>query len=172
MATRLTKAQTVLVQEVLGYVTIPEADLYVSQHYLTNSSTRVAWESLAVEDKAVLLRNSFAAIEALPFRGSKTHYDQLGAFPRYPSTEVPQRVKDAQIANAVVLSDDEFQEDALFYDKLRTYGINSYRLGNLSETILDYSSVSGAATAGAAGVYSQDALRLLQPWLGGGFNIV
>lgn len=169
---KMSKARAALMAEVFGYVTLEEANTYVEQHYLSNSPTRLAWNSLTDEDKAVLLRNSYAAIEALPFRGSKTLCDQASAFPRYPSTEVPQRVKDAQIANAVVLSDDEFQEDALFYDKLRTYGINSYKLGNLSETILDYSHVGGSATAGAAGVYSQDALRLLQPWLGGGFRIV
>lgn len=166
----LSKARVMaLGEETIGYVTLSEAEEYIETHYLSNSLARLAWNQLDSRDKAVLLRNSFAAIEALPFRGAKTSATQTGAFPRYPSTEVPQRVKDAQVANAVVLSDDSFQEDALFYDKLRTYGINSYRLGNLSETILDYSSVQ---TAAASGMYSQDALRLLQPWLGGGFDIV
>lgn len=166
----LSKARVMsLGEEVIGYVTLSEAEEYVETHYLSNSSTRLAWYSLSSTDKAVLLRNSFAAIEALPFRGAKTSATQTQAFPRYPSTEIPQRVKDAQVANAIALSDETLQEDAMFYDRLRTYGINSYRLGNLSESLLDYSSVQ---TAAASGIYSQEALRLLQPWLVGGFNII
>lgn len=147
-----------------GYVTIAEADEYVRTHYLSTDSTRLAWEQLSDEDKAVLLIVSFEAIEQLVYRGRRAAKDQKTAFPRYPDTEVPTQVKHAQIANAVVMADPEYQKDVDFYNKLKSFGISSYQIGNLSESLAD--SWSGQ------GVYSQEALRLLQPYLQGGFRIV
>ena len=153
--------------EVVGYVTLEEANAYVTDHFMSSNMTRVAWESLSDADKMVLLRNSYRAIEMLAFRGRKTDSAQPSAFPRWPSTDVPDQIKVAQIANAIILADDSSQEDVAYYDKLRTYGVKSYHIGNLSET-LD-TSAEGASTHG---IYSQEAMRLLSPWLGGGFKIV
>jgi len=147
-----------------GYVTVAEADEYVRTHYLSTDPTRLAWEQLFDEDKAVLLIVSFEAIERLVYRGRRAAKGQKTAFPRYPDTEVPTQVKHAQIANAVVAADPEYHKDVDFYNKLRSFGIESYQIGNLSESLVD--SWSGQ------GVYSQEALRLLQPYLQGGFRIV
>lgn len=156
--------------EVVGYVTLEEANAYVADHFMSSNTTRVAWESLSDADKMVLLRNSYRAIEMLSFRGRKTDATQSSAFPRWPSTNVPQSIKDAQVANAIVLADESSREDVAYYDKLRTYGIKNYHIGNLSETLATAAESSG--TSSYQGIYSQEALRLLSHWLGGGFKIV
>jgi hypothetical protein len=83
---------------------------------------------------------------------------------------VPSQIKEAQIANAIVLADESSQEDVAYYDKLRTFGIKNYHIGNLSETLSTPAENSSAASY--QGIYSQEAIRLLSPWLGGGFKIV
>ena len=156
--------------DLVGYVTLEEANAYVTDHFTSSNMTRVAWEALSDADKMVLLRNSYRAIEMLTFRGRKTSSAQPSAFPRWPSTDVPIQIKNAQIANAIVLADESSLEDVAHYEKLRTYGVTSYRIGNLSETL--NTSVNSASTSSVNGIYSQEAQRLLSPWLGGGFKIV
>lgn len=156
--------------EVVGYVTLGEANAYVTDHFMSSNTTRVAWESLSDADKMVLLRNSYRAIEMLPFRGRKTNAAQSSAFPRWPALDVPVQIKDAQVANAIVLADESSQEDVAYYDKLRTYGVRNYRIGNLSERLSSPDENSYASSC--KGIYSQEAARLLSPWLGGGFQIV
>ena len=155
--------------EVVGYVTLEEADEYVTGHFMSSNMTRVAWESLSDADKMVLLRNSYRAIEMLAFRGRKTSPTQPSAFPRWPLTDVPSSIKEAQVANAIVLADESTQDDVTYYDRLRTFGVKSYHIGNLSETL---NTPAENASASYQGIYSQEALRLLSPWLGGGFKIV
>lgn len=154
----------------IGYVTLEEANEYVTDHFMSSNMTRVAWESLSDADKMVLLRNSHRAIEMLTFNGRKTSKTQPSAFPRWPSTDVPKQVKDAQIANAIVLADESSREDVDYYDKLRTFGVKAYSVGNLSETL--NTPAESANVSSYQGIYSQEALRLLGPWLGGGFKIV
>jgi hypothetical protein len=156
--------------EVVGYVTLEEANVYVANHFLSSNVSRAAWESLSDADKMVLLRNSYRAIEMLTFSGRKTSSAQSSAFPRWPSTDVPAQIKDAQIANAIVLADESSQEDIEHYEKLRTYGVKSYKIGNLSETL--GSTDEGSSASSYRGIYSQESMRLLSPWLGGGFKIV
>lgn len=156
--------------EVVGYVTLEEANEYVANHFMSLNMTRVAWESLSDADKMVLLRNSYRAIEMLQFRGRKTDATQPSAFPRWPSTVVPSPIKEAQIANAIVLADESSQDDVEYYDRLRTFGIKSYHIGNLSEAL--NSPVESSSASSYHGIYSQKAMRLLSPWLGGGFKIV
>ena len=156
--------------KVTGYVTLEEANAYVADHFMSSNTTRVAWESLSDADKLVLLRNSYRAIEMQTFRGRKTSETQPSAFPRWPSTDVPAQIKEAQIANAIVLADESTQDDVAYYDKLRTFGVKSYHVGNLSETL--NTPAESSSTSSYQGIYSQEAARLLSPWLGGGFKIV
>lgn len=156
--------------EVVGYVTLEEANAYVTDHFMSSNMTRVAWESLSDANKLVLLRNSYRAIEMLTFRGRKTDAAQPSAFPRWPSTDVPSPIKEAQIANAIVLADESSQEDVAYYDKLHTFGVKSYHIGNLSETL--NTPAESSSSSSYHGIYSQEAARLLSPWLGGGFKIV
>ena len=118
-----------------SYVTIEEANVYIQNNLLSTDPLRISWESLLDEDKQVLLNRSAAAINSLPFTGRKMNVNQENAFPRYPNTDVPDDVKAAQIENALTSSDETQSEDAQLYQKMWAYGISSYRIGNLSESI-------------------------------------
>lgn len=155
-----------------SYVTIEEATQYVLQHYTSGDSVRIAWESLTDEDKQILLNRSADAINSLPLPGRKTYPDQENAFPRYPSTEVPEEVKAAQVENALISSDEQQSEDAKLYQKMWAYGVNSYRIGNLSESIGTASGNAGFTTVLIrSGIVSVRAQNLLSRFLGGGFCI-
>lgn len=155
---------------VVGYVTTAEALEYIKTRYVAANELRVAWETLTEEDQAAYLQRSFDAMELLVYRGRKYSVGQTTAFPRWPDPVVPEAVKRAQIENAVTLSDPTAVEEADLYDRLWRYGVESYKIGNLSE-----SSSSGAwgRANGSAGVDlpSVEAAKLLRPYLGGGFNI-
>lgn len=153
----------------LGYVTLEEANQYVSEHYMKSDDLRVSWEALDDDDKAVLLRKSFQTIEMLPFAGRKTCCSQSTAFPRWPDTEVPDVIKFAQVENALVMSDMTASEDAKQYEKMWQWGVSSYSIGNLSERLStgDY----GAGAAKTTGIMSATATRLLNPFLQGGYAI-
>lgn len=157
----------------IGYVTLEEADAYVETHYLEVEDARTNWEDLENESKEILLRRSFEAIDNLVLTGRKTFPDQDTSFPRYPSTEVPARVKYAQIENALSLSDASIQEDTAFYSKLKSFGITSYSIGNLSETFgassAEADSVNTSLTA--KGIVSTKAQQYLLPYIYGGFRI-
>lgn len=157
---------------VIGYVTVVEAAEYIKTRYASTDELRQAWEAMGEADQAVYLQKSFDAIETLPFRGRKFSTDQQTAFPRWPSEVVPEAVKRAQIENALTLSDATSVEEAALYDKLWKYGVNSYSIGNLSESSSNGSWGRASSNAAvAAGVTSTAAVNLLRPYLGGGFCI-
>ena len=153
----------------IGYVTLEEADEYIRTHYLSTDSLRLGWDNLSEDDRTVLLNKSFQAIELLPFPGRKLSPEQSSAFPRWPHKEVPAVVKWAQIENALAKSDASNEEDAQHYEKLWTYGVESYSIGNLSESIS--SGTYGLRGAQNTGVISAVADRLLRPLLGGGYRM-
>ena len=155
--------------DLIGYVTLQEANEYVRTHYLSEDPLRLVWEDLLEEDQVVLLHKSFQVLELLPFAGRKFDTKQANAFPRWPQQEVPEAIKWAQIENALAKSDTSNAEDAKFYERLWMYGVESYSIGNLSErTSTGSYSVNGAQ---ATGVTSAIADRLLRPYLGGGYRM-
>ena len=150
----------------IGYVTLEEANEYIKTHYLSTDSLRVLWEGLTDNDRTVLLNKSFQGIELLPFTGRKAQLSQSKAFPRWPYEEVPSAVKFAQIEEAVAMSDASAEEDFRHYSTLRSNGVSSYTIGNLSE------SLSASTGTGHATVFrSALAERLLRPFLGGGYRM-
>ena len=155
--------------DLIGYVTLQEADEYVRTHYISADELRAGWEALSSEDRSVLLTRSFQVLELLPFTGRKFDPKQPNAFPRWPSQDVPEAIKWAQIENAVSKSDTSNVEDEKYYERLWMYGVESYSIGNLSErTSTGSYSVGGAQKTGIA---SAEANRLLRPYLGGGYRM-
>lgn len=156
----------------LGYATVEQADVYVKEHYISTDPLRNAWEALSEEDKQVILNVSAEAINSLPYPGRKLYPNQENAFPRYPSQQVPTAIFAAQIENAISVSDSSSSEDAMLYQRMWSFGIASYRIGNLSESIGD---ASGGASLGAQmlqnGIVSTKAQALLKPFLGGAYCI-
>lgn len=155
----------------IGYVSVAYADDYVAKHFLSTDELRKTWENLLEEDKEVLLRRSFEAIESLPFTGHKTEKNQPNAFPRCPEKEVPENVKGAQVENAVTLSDTSATEDAAFYEKLWQFGVESYSIGNLSERTSEGAWGRGSGSSLSSGIISAKAIRMLQPYVTGGYTI-
>lgn len=153
----------------IGYVSLEEANEYISTHYLTTDALRLGWEALTEENRIILLTKSFQTIELLPFTGRKLNPDQSTVFPRWPCKEVPSAIKWAQIENALAKSDASNEEDAQHYEKLWTYGVESYSIGNLSEHVSAGS--YGLRGAQATGVTSAIAERFLRPYLGGGYRM-
>lgn len=156
----------------VGYVSVAEATEYIQSRYASTDETRKAWEAMDEADQAVYLQKSYDAINLLPFRGRKYAANQEAAFPRWPYKDVPAAVKYAQIENALTLTDATATEDASFYQKLWQYGVQSYSIGNLSESSSDGSwGRSSAAASAAATITSAQAVNLLEPYLRGGFKI-
>lgn len=151
-----------------SYVTVDEANEYVKSHYTSESTIRELWDETSDDDKLVILTVSADAINSLSLSGRKTYPDQENAFPRYPDTEVPQVVKSAQIENAIATLDSSSNEDVEMYRKMWSFGIASYSIGNLSESV---GTASGGASMLQSGIISTTAQSLLQPFIGGGFRI-
>lgn len=154
-----------------GYVTTAEAVEYIQSRYVSTDALRLAWEAMSEADQAVYLQKSFDAINLLPFRGRKYVTGQEAAFPRWPDPEVPLAIRHAQIENAITLTDLNAQEDAAFYEKMWQYGVESYRIGNLSESSSNGSWGRAGSSTATRSVTSARALNLLQPYLMGGFGI-
>ena len=157
--------------DMIGYVTLEQANEYVATHYISTDNLRVTWEGLSSADKSALLLKSFETIELLPFAGRKTSLDQTTAFPRYPSETVPDPVCWAQIENALSASDTSASEEAEHYGRLWQFGVQSYSIGNLSEKISEGAWSSGSTTAVASGLVSTVATRLLKPYLYGSYRV-
>lgn len=152
----------------MSYCTVEQADAYVTGHYLSTDDARVRWDSLASEDKQVLLNRAHDTIDALPITGRKTSVNQPDAFPRCPDKEVPDAVKSAECELALSLSDEAANASLEDYRKMVDYGIQSYSIGNFSETLLSYSKNSIEIKYG---LISTQAKQLLTPWLSGGYRI-
>lgn len=154
--------------DTIGYVTNEEALIYIQGHYTSKDPLRVNWESLTEDDQNALLRRSLQSIEMLPFAGRKYDSEQSLAFPRCPSQTIPEGIKAAQIENALSLGDTSNQEEEQFYSKLWMYGVESYSIGNLSESV---GAGAGTGAAQTTGIVSSTAQRLLKPFLSGGYRI-
>lgn len=152
----------------MSYNTVPEADEYVSGHFMSTDTRRTDWEALDESDKQVLLNQSHDIIDSLPLTRVKYDCEQPDAFPRCPDKEVPQAVKYAEVELAVAYADKGSVEDAQHYSRMVQYGITSYSVGNFSESIVDYAKNSPAVKYG---LISQKAERLLTPWLSGGYRV-
>lgn len=153
----------------IGYVTLEEANSYVSNQYTSTDPARVRWNALSNPDKEALLRQSFDVIEGTPIKGCKSDPSQLTMFPRSPDTEVPQRVKYAQIENSITLTDTSIKEESEFYEKLHSRGISSFSMGNTSEAFnLGAGSIIKNPTVS---LVSPKAISLMRPYTSGGFVV-
>lgn len=152
----------------MSYCTVEEANQYVTEHYLSTDEASTRWETLSDDDKQVLLTRAHDIIDALPLTGRKTSVDQPDAFPRCPYKGVPSAVKSAECELALSLSDEAANESLDDYRKMVDYGIQSYSIGNFSETLLSYSKNSVEIKYG---LNSSKAKQLLTPWLSGGYRI-
>lgn len=155
----------------VGYVTPEEVQDYLNTRYTAIDDLRLNWEILDEADQAVYLQRAYDAINLLTFRGRKYDVNQPGAFPRWPNQEVPLNVKFAQIEQALALADTTTAADQTFYDKLWQYGVESYSIGNLSESSSSGSWGRAGGSTTSRNISSPQALNFLQPYLMGGFGM-
>lgn len=113
--------------EKIGYITIEEADIFITSHFLSSSKERTEWESLIDEDKRVLLINGFENIENNKFVGYRTYENQREQWPRNGSEIVPDEIKAAQIYEALEIG----FGDTTSYEAIEK-GIQSESIGKIS----------------------------------------
>ncbi|MTI95390.1 MAG: hypothetical protein FH749_07860 [Firmicutes bacterium] len=150
-----------------SYVTVAQADEYVTGHYRSNSKDRQRWVALDEADKEVLLLNACAEMEQLPFQGRKAIRDQELAFPRLPFQygqllEPPKKVLAAQIELALWMSDDDTQAETSKRQELQDQGVTGFSLGDLSES---YESTGARKSA----LLCPKTKALLSSYLSGGY---
>jgi len=152
------------------YTSVPEADSYITAHYVSDSEERKRWESLSDENKTVYLTNSFEAIEKLKFNGRKTVSGQETAFPRLPyqygkiEEATPKSVKYAEIELALWLSDTKRSEKSRKRKELTDDGVISFSIGDLSENYGNKSKETVSA------LKCSKCRELLSPYLCGGYE--
>jgi len=133
-------------------------DIAGANEYFSGRLHGEAWTGAAETDKEKALRQATKEIDRQPLTGRKTDTAQTLAFPRYPDTEVPEAVKEACCEVALSL----FERGNSQRRKLQQEGVQSFTLGNMSETY---------APGAGKGLLSQEAKELLKPWLLGAVNI-
>ena len=160
------------------YISVTDATTYVAENYLTTDTIYTTWASLSSTQKEIYLRRATKKIDRQPLVGVKSVSTQTLQFPRailtqYAREDVPllniwldtdwvvettvsQKVKDAQVEEAVAM--------AITPPKrldLQRQGVKSFSLGNLSESY----------TVNYNDFYSYEAKQLLRYYLAGSVRI-
>ncbi len=149
------------------YITLEDANTYISENLLSADSQRVKWESLNEDDRKACLMQAAQEIESLKFVGIKQAADQKMAFPRkyilHEDDEVPEAIKHAQVLEALeLISPTSDTAMAQAY----AGNVRSYSLGSVSEN-LKTADVYGVKAV----IKSVRAQRLIAPYLGGGYRV-
>lgn len=161
-----------------SYLSLADANTYLTNHYLSTDAKLVAWTAMTDADNDVLLRKALWIIERQPFIGYKATEVQTLAFPRtlyteirndpinplaytqynhwYQQIAVPAAVKDAQCEIAIELTDNTNTRM-----EMQRQGVKSFSVLGLSETYY------GSANK----LVSLVAQELLMPYMGGGFAV-
>lgn len=169
-----------------SYVTLEEANEYISKHFASDDKLLINWNERTDNDKEAKLRESCESINNLKFRGKRKGVGQELEFPRvlgsmcgigfrlYVSQFVDNGLisnditgdggiklaKRAQIVNALygVTLGSEITSNALNRFKRLT----SKKAGPISET---YGGSSRYSDNAMVGIYTEQVYAILQPWL-------
>ena len=116
------------------YISLADADAYVTSRFVGADPDRVRWEALANGDKEIYLLNACRAIDTLPLQGEALRAGQTLAFPRARPAlpEVPETVKLAQAELALWLSDSASRADGNLKLGLQAQGVSGISLGSTS----------------------------------------
>lgn len=137
-----------------SYVTLTEADEIV-RLLSDEPQLKDGWFNLGDSDKECKLRNACYRIESMRFGSFKHSIQQSLQFPRGTDSAVPERVKQAQVFEAMQSLDTA----AAKRRELQEQGVKSISIGNTSESYSDGSLASyGTLT-------SRVAYTLLKPYL-------
>jgi hypothetical protein len=139
-----------------SYISIADADTYMTENYVSTSTELTTWNALTDGDKEIHLKNATKRIDRQIIRGIRAIDTQTLEFPRailskhyydddnvtgvnvsrhsgyIVEEEVTQRVKDAQVEEAMTLSVEGTSVNKR--TKLQQQGVKSFRIDDLSET--------------------------------------
>lgn len=142
--------------EKIGYISIDEANNFITSHFLSASEEKTQWDDLTNSDKKVLLTLGFEDIENNVFIGHKTYENQENQFPRNGSETVPDDIIKAQIYEAIEIG----FGDTTGYDAV-TRGIKSETIGKISTSYF----TNAFSTFSNMAIKSSTARRLLYKYL-------
>lgn len=147
-----------------SYVTMEEAEEYVTSFYPLSDPYRDAWCKLSETERAARLILAAQTLDQLRYRGRKAAANQTMSFPRLIYSEylrqwmvqegVPWEVKVAQMEETLQLS-------AGIPDHVskQRQGVKAYTIGKLSETFggsggtIDYQTAAGSLTSQRARMF-------------------
>lgn len=182
------------------YVTVVEADAYITEHFVSTDAQLVAWNLLSDGDKEIYLRNATRAMERLFITGRKYADSQDLAFPRehaqpwpnrrwegseltanltlgetYDPAYSPYYIGDANIPDAVKWAQ---IEEAL---ELASPSFSTTRFDQMKGSVSsvkighfaeDYNTRNKAGNSPQTVLRSENAQEYMQPFVGGGFRVV
>lgn len=149
------------------YISLADAETYISSNYVSTSKEVQVWATLSAQDKEVYLRRSCKKIDSQRLVGMKAVSSQVLAFPRsmyslnarqyIDQDYVPEAIKYSQVEEAIslILGTPKRLE-------LQRQGVKSFRLGDLYE---EYQGTSSNT------LISTTAKQFLRPYLAGGVPI-
>lgn len=155
------------------YVTVQEADEYISKYYSDYDDLAIVWGVLDEKEKASYLYTSIQQMESLVLQGIPLNPAQPLNFPRVkcykPATRenpsIPDEVKEAQIENALELLNADLgarsDEQMIVLSALGVIKNTKYNKREMGEVGL------GATLTGAvskAPLESEHALKLMRAW--------
>ena len=156
------------------YVSEQEAIEYIGKNYPKLDNLACYFMALTSDDKRAYLMQSAGQIDSLLILGKKYDKNQTMEFPRRccykEGPEVPLEVKNAQIENALGLLHERLSkrsdEQIMIMSSLGAFKnikYNKREMGNvgLSESVTDITVKQEKRLA------SEDAEKLLRPWIGG-----
>lgn len=170
-----------------SYVSLEEANVLVSNYFVSTNSVRVKWESLSDSDKEALLRHSCRSINNLKFNGRRVKTGQRLEFPRVRESAVCgigyrmfnsqlydnsledgagwgdglRQAKEAQVVNAAWhgFLDKETENRAF----MNIQGLTSKKAGPIAETYGNSQHNTYNRDA-AVGIYTKEVYSILTPW--------
>jgi len=148
-----------------SYVTLLEAERYISLRYSGHDPLRLSWDAIARhEDKDRHLLRACEMIDAIPFPRRKTDARQALAWPRGGLPGVPSGIRHAQIELALWGASEASAgaTGEVNRAELIAQGVTSFRIGDLSESLDGSRVAQGAMQCPAAAL-------LLRPFMGGGY---
>lgn len=134
-----------------SYISIADAEEYFVVRLRSDT-----WYGATENEKAQALITATRQIDRLAFRGVKKSSSQALAFPRYPNSEIPQRVKDAVCEEGFVIL-----KGVAKRIELQQQGVKQAQVGNITEIY----------TGNKIKLISSEARELLRPFMIGSVRI-
>lgn len=149
--------ETTLILGQNTYVTLEEAQQYITLHYPSTAPQNTAWQELNPSDQEIHLRNATSTIDNLRWAGKKCTPEQVLSFPRQRpasiqknnfsktfSETIEKDIKAAQIEEALERA---CPTEASDRKAILNQGIQSFQIGHLREHYSSHPSLNANTLA-------------------------